>query len=244
MRRSFATLATAGVVVASTAGAPLHAGEERRTEASASFGATITKGNTDTERYNLAADYRTRLDRNRFIGTLELNRGKEDGERDVNNSRVAGRYDRFLHGPWYLNTNASVFQDRKRNLRNRTLVGVGLGYQFFDEEGLTLSVEAGPGYQRDELLDRSSESDTTARWALDYRQYFHDGAIRLFHNHEIIQNTSDSQDWIATTRTGVRVPLRANFTGSVQFNYDYERQPAGEARRFDSATLVTLNYEW
>lgn len=215
-----------------------------RTDASATFGASITKGNTDTERYNLSADYRRRAGLNRAIANLELNRGYEDGERDVNNSRAATRYDRFLTDQWYLNTNATVFQDRKRDLRNRTTIGAGAGYQFFDRDDLSLSAEAGPAWQRDELLpDNETTDDTVARWALDYRQYFNDGSVRLFHNHEIVMDASDTSDWIATTRTGVRVPLRGSLTGALQFNYDYENETTAESR-YDSTTLVTLNYDW
>ncbi len=218
--------------------------EVGETEASASLGASITKGNTDTERYNAAVDYRQRTERNRYIAGLDLNRGKSEGVEDTHNTRLFARYDRFFNGPWYLDMYTSLLQDKERDLRYRTMVGAGAGYQFFDTSELRLSIELGPGYLRQQRYDGDRESEVTARWATDYRQFFGDRAVQLFHNHEIVVPTDDSNAWMAITRTGVRTPLSQNLSASLQLNYDYDHAPPEETRRYDSVTLLNIVFEW
>ncbi len=213
-------------------------------EARASLGAMVTKGNTDTERYNATIDFRNRTERNRYTAGLELNRGKTEGEEDVHNSRVFARYDRFLRGPWYWDVHTSALQDKERDLRYRAIVGTGAGYQFFDHQALQLSVELGPSYVRQRRYDEDQESETTTRWALDYRQTLNDGLVQLFHNHEVVVPTDESDGWFASARSGIRVPLRRNLSASLQLNYDYDNDPPPETKRYDSVTLLNLAYEW
>ena len=223
--------------------APLKAAADR--EASASLGIAVNSGNTESERYDLTLDYRERTERHRFTGNLEFARGKDsDGDEDVNNSRVGGAYDFFFDGPWYANTNASWRQDRMADLRQRYLVGVGAGYQFFDDERTRLSVEFGPTYISEQTLEaRERSREGAVRWALDFRQYILDGAVRFFHRHELISELDDSDAWFITTRSGLRMPLMENLSASLQFNYDYENQTSAD-HRYDATTLVNLTYDW
>ncbi|MCG5528526.1 DUF481 domain-containing protein [Halorhodospira sp. 9621] len=240
MRRRSIHLAAA-VALATAGGSAAADGRE----ASASLGIAINQGNTESERYNLNADYLERTNAHRFTANLELNRGKDgDGDEDVNNSRIGAGYDWFFHGPWYANSNLSWRQDRKADLRQRYVAGIGAGYQFFDDDRIRLSAEAGPTYISEEKLDSGDRNrEAAARWALDYRQYFMEGALRFFHRHELISELSDSDEWFVTSRTGLRMPLMENLSASLQLNYDYDNNTEADSR-YDATTLVNLTYDW
>ncbi|MCG5531432.1 DUF481 domain-containing protein [Halorhodospira halochloris] len=215
-------------------------------EATATLGASINRGNTDSERYSLTFDYLQRTREHRFTFDAEANRGESDGEEDVNNTRAASGYDWFFHGPWYANTSLSWRQDRMRDLYSRYSFGAGAGYQFFDDDQIRLSVEFGPSYIyeiEEKIDDRESSDQGAARWALDYRQYVWEDSVRIFHRHEFVMMADDSDNWYATTRTGVRMPVRENLSASLQFNYDYDNKTTAD-HRYDSTTLVTLTYDW
>lgn len=220
--------------------------DEQVTEASATFGGSMNSGNTDSQRYNAALDYLRRGNAHRFTFEAEANRGESEGVEDVNNSRAATGYDWFFSGPWYTNSSLSWTQDKLSDLYSRYTAGAGAGYQFFDDERVRLSVEFGPSYIYEESLQaRDTEDEAAARWALDYRQYLLEGAVRIFHDHEVIVSLDDSDNWYATTRTGLRMPVRENLSASLQFNYDYNNQPPPKAEyKYDSATLITLTYDW
>ncbi|MFW6345162.1 MAG: DUF481 domain-containing protein [Halomonas sp.] len=231
-----AALAASGTVLA----------EDGR-EATASLGLSINKGNTESERYNLAGDYLERSNDHRYSASLELNRGKDgDGEEDVNNSRLGVGYDRFFSGPWYGNSRLSWRQDRQADLRQRYVASIGGGYQFFDDERVRLSAESGPTYLSEEALASGERTREAAlRWALDYRHTFSEGALRFFHRHELLVVTDDADDWFLTTRTGLRMPLMDNLSASLQLHYDYNNEPPSSAEtEYDATTLVNLTYDW
>ncbi len=248
MTQRLCTAAAAAAAVAFTPAAPGQQEDspdaEEYTEASASLGAAVSSGNTDAERYNANGEYLERSDRYRYVLGLEFHRGESDGEEDINNSRLLGNYDWFFDGAWYANSSASWLQDRERDIRGRYVFGVGAGYQVFDNERLRLSLEAGPSYVSEEPTGGGERSEDAAlRWALDYRQRFADSKVRLFHRHEIVIAASDTQDWFATTRTGLRLPIQGGFSASLELSYDYDNQTT-EEYHYDAATLANLAYTW
>lgn len=241
----------AAAAAAAVALTPLAAAQQEQpreggayTEASASLGVAVNSGNTDSERYNANAEYLERSDGYRYVLGLEIHRGESDGEQDVNNSRLSGSYDWFFDGAWYANSSASWLQDRERDIRGRYVIGAGAGYQFFDNERLRLSAEAGPSYISEEPTGGGERTEDAAlRWALDYRQNLADSTVRLFHRHEIVVAASDAQDWFATTRTGLRLPVQGGLSASLELSYDYDNQTT-EAYHYDAATLANLAYTW
>ncbi len=246
MLRRFTPAAAVAVAVAAT-GATAASEEGGRREATASLGITINQGNTESQRYHLSAEYLERSNAHRYSANLELNRGQDDtGEEDVNNSRVGVGYDRFFHGPWYAYSSASWRQDRQADLRQRYVLSGGAGYQFFDSDRLRLSAETGPTYVSEQTIETEERTrEAAARWALDYRQDLAEETLRLFHRHELIVVTNDVEQWFLTTRTGLRLPLRANLSASLQLNYDYDNSPPPSAESdYDATTLVNLTYSW
>lgn len=215
-------------------------------EAAATLGATVNQGNTDSELYNASLEYLQRSNQHRVSFDATANRGESAGVEDVNNTLAAAGYDLFLHGPWYANSRVAWQQDRLSDLYSRYSIGAGAGYQFFDDEITRLSVELGPSYIYEESLQaRASTEEAAVRWSLDFRRYIGDGAMRLFHNHEVVVMTDDSENWYAITRSGLRLPLRENLSASLQFNYDYDNQPPpAAAKSYDSTTLFALTYDW
>lgn len=228
-------------------GSPLvMAEDEQRTEASASLGAAVNSGNSESERYNANIDYLKRSSDHRFVFNAEANRGESEGIEDANNTRAATTYDWFFHGPWYANSNLSWHQDRLSDLYSRYALGAGAGYQFFDDERIRLSVEFGPNYIYEETLETGETSDEAAgRWALDYRHNLNEGAVSIFHRHEIVMIAEDTDNWYATTRTGLRIPVREHLSASLQLNYDYENQRRATAEEnYDASTIINLTYNW
>jgi hypothetical protein len=55
----------------------------------------------------------------------------------------------------------------------------------------------------------------------------------------------DSEDKVLwQSWTGLRVPLADGFAGAVEFEYDYDSNPAVEAKTTDTTVRVKLGYEW
>lgn len=215
-----------------------------RTSGNVAFGGSMTRGNTRTEALNINADFEARTDVNRLRLFAEGARAKEDGDLSRESARGGMRYDHFVSDRLYLNSNLSLTTDRFRDLKLRTIVGGGLGYQFFETPQRVLSAELGLSYINEEFREASNESRTAARWALDYEQHLLGERLRFFHNQEGFQGLEDSRDLLVLTRTGLRFPLMLGMTGTAQVNVDYDRDPPAGNTSTDTAYLLTVGYSW
>lgn len=215
-----------------------------RTTGNIAFGGSLTRGNTETEAYNANADFEARTDVNRLRLHAEGNRAKDDGDLSRENARGGMRYDHFVTERLYLNSNLSLATDRFRDLRLRTTVGGGLGYQFFETETRRLSTEAGLSYINEEFREAENDGRGAARWALDYEERLFGDTLRFFYNHEALQGFEQSDDFLLFVRTGLRFPLVLGMTGTAQVNLDYDRSPPEGNTTTDTAYLLTIGYSW
>lgn len=214
-----------------------------RTSGNISVGGSLTRGNTRTESAFGAADFTARTNVNRIRFSAEANRAKDGEELSRDNAAGSLRYDHFLSERTYINTSVNLSRDRFRDLRLRTSAGVGLGYQFFDNAQRSLSVELGASYVNSNYYTADNEANPAARWALDYQERLF-GGVRLFHAQEGFQSMDSSDELQVTTRTGVRFPLLAGISGTLQANIDYNKTPPAGNKTTDSAYLLTAGYSW
>ncbi|MEX0870958.1 MAG: DUF481 domain-containing protein [Aquisalimonadaceae bacterium] len=214
-----------------------------RTSGNINVGGTLTRGNTRTEAANANAAFEARTNVNRFRAAGEVNRASDDDELFRDDASASARYDHFVSERVYVNSSIALSRDRFRDLRLRSSAGVGLGYQIFENPRRSLSAELGGSYVSQEYYDAENETNPAFRWALDYEERLFTG-IRLFHNQEGLQNLEDSSELLLRTRTGLRFPLIAGITGTIQANVDYDHSPPANSRSTDSAYLVTAGYSW
>ncbi|MDN3519225.1 DUF481 domain-containing protein [Aquisalimonas lutea] len=215
-----------------------------RTSGDISLGMRLTGGNDQRRSINgkAAATVRTEVNRLRFNG--EFNQAEDDGEETEDNAAGNIRYDHFVSERTYVNANVGLARDEFRDLRLRSSFGVGLGYQVFDTDRRQLSGELGISYVNEDYYSDGSESNPAGRWALDYEERLAGDGLRLFHTQEGLVNVDDTDDVVITTRTGLRFPIAAGITGTVQANVDYESQPVGDNERTSTAYVITAGYSW
>ena len=215
-----------------------------RSSGDINLGAQLTDGNTRSRSVSANTNATVRSDVNRVRFNAEINRERTADQDTVDNAAAGLRYDHFLSERFFATTNFSVVRDRFRDLRLRTTVGAGAGYQFFDTDQRTLSAEAGVSYVNEDFITTENQDNPAGRWALDYRERFLDGGLRLFHNQEGLVSLDHADDFVVRTRTGVRFPFVIGMTGTFQVNVDYENEPRADARRTDSAYIITAGYSW
>jgi putative salt-induced outer membrane protein YdiY len=215
-----------------------------KTSGFVNIGIKTTEGNTDTESYHADAEFVARTAANRYtVGTV-LNYAEDDGDTTANDKRAYARYDHFVSQRWYINTNTSFLRDEFKDLRLRSTLGAGMGYQVLESDTATLSVELGGTYIRQDYQEGEDDSSIAARWALDYSQDLFNEGITLFHNHELLKGVGDEALFLAYTRTGVRFPLVSGLAGTAQVNYEYNDNPQGDRAYADTTYLLTLGYSF
>lgn len=207
-------------------------------------GVNISSGNTDTEQYHLDAETVARTLENRFTLGATFNRTTDSGTETASNATGYGKYDHFLSEQWYTYANALFTRDEFKDLKLRTTLGLGSGYQFFESEPLSLSLEGGLTYVNEDFYHKEDESYPAGRWALDYERLLFGTRLRFFHKHEGLAGLTDVDDLLILSKTGIRAPLGQGLTASAQVDVDWDNTPAAGNDSTDTRYLLNLGYEW
>lgn len=208
------------------------------------LGGAITQGNTDTSLIRVDAEAIARTKKNRFTVGGVVNRAKSNDIDTEYNSRGYGKYDHFLTKQWYLYTNATLENDRFRDINLRTSAGVGNGYQIYEQDDLNLAIEGGINYINVDYDQAEDDGYASGRWALRYDQKPLSGNVQLFHQHEVLFGLDDIAKTLVFTKTGLRVPIASSLNASTQLNFDYNNQPAAGREKLDKTLLFSLGYGW
>lgn len=207
-------------------------------------GANVSSGNTDTEQYHVDAEVVARTLDNRYTVGATFNRSTDDGTETASNATGYGKYDHFLTEKWYAYTNALFTRDEFKDLKLRTTLGLGSGYQFHESEALNLSLEGGLTYVNEDFYNKEDDSYPAGRWALDYNRLLFGTRLRFFHYHEGLAGLEDVDDILILSKTGIRAPLAQGMTASAQVDVDWDNTPAAGNDSTDTRYLLNLGYEW
>jgi putative salt-induced outer membrane protein YdiY len=209
----------------------------------ADLGGAITQGNSDTSVLRFDTEGIARTKKNRLTLGGKVNRAKSNDEQTEFNSKGYAQVDHFLSKKWFVYGNGSLEHDRFKNISLRSNVGLGSGYQFYEQTDLNLSVEAGINYVNVDYDQAEDESYASGRWALKYDQLIFSN-VRFFHQHEVLISLENSADTLVFTKTGLRVPIAENLNASTQLDIDYDNEPAVGREKADKTLLFSLGYGW
>jgi len=209
----------------------------------ANLGGAITQGNSDTSALRFDTEAIARTKKNRLTLGGNINRAKSNDESTEFNSRAYTQLDHFISKKWFVYANASGEHDKFRDIKLRSNVGAGSGYQIFERPDLNLSVEGGLNYVHVDYKEAEDESYPTARWALKYDQLLF-ANVKLYHQHEVLVSLENTADTLVFTKTGLRVPIAKNLNASTELNVDYDNEPADGRERLDKTLLFSVGYGW
>jgi putative salt-induced outer membrane protein YdiY len=206
-------------------------------------GGALTDGNTDTEAFNLDTEAVARSKTKRFTIGAIVNRAESRGIDTQFNSRGYLKYDHFLSKKWYVYANSAFENDKFRDIKLRSSLGVGSGYQLFEMPTMNLFIEGGLNYINTDFYVAESESYPAARWSAKYDQLVL-GKTKFFHEHEILASLEDADNILLFSKTGLRVPVNERLHAAAQYNYDWSKTPAPGREEADSALIFSLGYGW
>ncbi len=208
------------------------------------LGFSANRGNTDNNQLMYDVEGVARgIDNRITIGAMGEQKD-ENGAETARNNRAYLKYDHFYHKRWYGYANTSFEEDRFRDLNLRATIGVGTGYQFVESELRNLSLEGGVTYVNEDFDIGEDEGFAAGRWALRYDQFLFGTTTQFFHVHEGLVSVEEPKDFLWQSQTGLRFPLVTNLNATIQYNIDYDNEPSGDAKKTDSAYIMSVGYEW
>lgn len=207
-------------------------------------GGSGNRGNNDTDSLHVDGEAVARLQRERYTLNGTLDRGKDRGLVTRQNSRVSGKYDRFIERTWYGYALATMEEDRFRDIDRRTTLGAGLGHQLFEDERTNLSIEGGLNHVRTDFALAPDESYPALRWALKFDRKLQGSELQVFHSHEVLSDLQRTERTFVRSQTGLRIPLMQRLLATAQLNVDFDNAPAPGKVKSDRTYLFTVGYQW
>jgi len=202
------------------------------------------KGNSESNEFDFDFRASRRWRWHRVEGYAEIEYDTTRGFDSSDNWTWMANYNRLFRSRWYGSLFVLSKHDRFADLRLRFLLGPAAGYRFFDSEPLTLSLESGIMYLNDDFIDQPDQEFWGPAWWLDYKQKVWRERLEIFHRQLGFVAGNDSRKKLWRSWTGVRVPLVAGFVGTVEYEVDYDSQPAVESLTTDNTLNLKLGYKW
>ena len=201
-------------------------------------------GNTDKDEIDVdyQLEYRRGWHRFRSLGSFEYD---TDGDEKITDKWASfNQYSRVFPSYWYGAAWLALEHDRFADLRLRTVGGPAVGYLVAESETFNLAVEAGPAALQEDFYGQPDQDFMGTAFFLRYDQLVWQDRLQPYHRQFGYAALNGDDKYLWQSWTGLRMPLAGGFTGAIEFEYDYDSDPAVEAKTTDTTLRLKLGYEW
>lgn len=209
-------------------------------------------GNSHLRNVSILGDLVARSEQLRLTLLGRYVNGDNNGSLQVRNARGTIKLDFFITKRFFWYASAYVENDFLQNLKLRTAISSGPGYQFIDRgdfngifKDMTFYAEAGPTYFNEDYRDNSITGDRAsfrARIAMKWDWPLFDGRVTLYHYNEIFPSVQNASDFFFTMDNGVRMKILAGLASGFQVTTRYNNRPPAGTGDTDNLYLLTLGY--
>ncbi|MEQ8861239.1 MAG: DUF481 domain-containing protein [Pseudomonadales bacterium] len=214
-----------------------------KVSAQANVGVTLSSGNTSSENLHLDGQLVTRTKRNRYTLGGEYNKEESENVLVKQNWNSLVKYDHFVSDRWYWFNSATFENDDFADLELRSAIAAGMGFQFYETDTRSLSVEFGPSYIDENYIVAADDSFVGSRWALNYDQRLWDG-LSFYHYNEGLLGLEDTKELTVRSRTGLRMNVSERIIARIQTAIDWDNSPPADTDSTDFEHSLTIGYQF
>jgi len=202
----------------------------------AGLAATVSNGNSDTERFSTLIESTYENDKVEHSLTLHIKKEEAEEETTKDEFDLDYLYKRFLTEKWYASGNAEYFTDELKNVDSRITLGAGIGHQFWDDSFGSFSTDVGISYVQEEI-NGEDESNPALRWGLEYRRFLFSKKLEAFHTQSVLFIPDSDRGEVVETSTGLRYTMNSRIDAFTRVDVNHETKPAPDTSKTD----VTYN---
>jgi len=201
------------------------------------LGISASSGNTETSAQNYLLESvltRSRSD-HKFNFTYDT---QEDENVKTKEQLLAGyRYRRFFGERWYGLGNIGYQENQFKDIDYRWTLGVGGGYQFWDDSTGALSTDLAANYVIEELGGIKDENPAL-RWGLSWNRFFMAKKAEAFYEHNVLFIFADTRNTVYNGSTGVRFNLTDMLTANLRVDVAHETDPGPDLKKTDITYVI------
>lgn len=223
---------------------PWELGEGHKFTGAVNIATKVEQGNSEQTELDLDFNFNVKWWKSQWLSYGQLDYDTTRGVESTDNWSLINHYDYTFHGKWFASAALLLKHDFFADLKLRTTLGPALGYRFFSSDGLNLRTEASISYLIDNYYDQADEKAWGLGWYIDYDQKVWKQRLQLYLRQLGFFSFDQSDKNLFRIWAGVRVPLKAGFMGSLEYEMDYDSDPAVAAETTDKTFRLKLGYKW
>jgi len=212
-------------------------------------GYSQTTGNSHLRNASLIGELVARSEQLRLTMNVRYVYGDDSGSLITRNARGTIKLDFFITKKLFWFASAYFENDRFQDLKLRTALATGPGYQWIDRDDysgilkdMTLYTEAGLAYFNEDFNVTGDKSSVRGRISVKWNWPFFEDRITIYHFSELFPSVQNTSDVYLTMDNGVRFKLWQGFVSSFQVTTRYNSRPAPGTGDTDNLYLITLGY--
>jgi len=213
---------------------------------------TQTTGNSHLRNGSALGDFVARSEQLRLTLDGRYVYGDKDKQLSARNARGTIKMDFFITKRLFWFASAYFENDTFQDLKLRTALASGPGYQFIDRgdyaspwlKDLTLYAEAGLSYFNEDFTNTSDRSSFRGRWAVRLNWPILDESMTFYHYEEFYPSLQNTSDYYLTMDNGIRFRIFEGFVSGIQVTTRYNSNPAPGTGDTDNMYLLTLGYSF
>ena len=219
---------------------------ERRYEGDFDMGGSRLSGNTNTAAMNASLLFTIWTKRHRFHTDGKYNFASADNVETANNARLNLRYDYFFSKKTFMPVFNFLEQDQFQGLNARVTLGVGLGYQFWDQDDHKLKGYMGPAWVYEDFVETGETVTPTWAWGLRWEKEFFSDNVKIFHNQQGYRDFAGdkSRALRLVFEQGVRVEVYGDLYMKLEFDWRFNSEPEPGKAQSDETFVWGLGYSW
>lgn len=211
---------------------------------------TQATGNSHLRSISVLGDFVARSEKHRLTLQGRYVYGDDAGSLLTRNARLTITLDHFITKRLFWNESVYLENDRFQDMRLRTSLASGPGYQWIDRgdftglfTAMTFRTEVGPSFFNEDFISPLPDKVSfRARVAMKWDWSLFDGKVELYHNAEMFPSLQDFSDFYLTMNNGVRFKLLGGLTSGLQVTTRYNNRPPVGKTNTDNLYFLTLGY--
>jgi putative salt-induced outer membrane protein YdiY len=200
-------------------------------------GISASTGNTETSAQNYLLESILNRSRSDHKLSFTYNTQEDDDVKTKENLKAGYRYRRFFGERWYGLGNAGYQEDEFKGVDYRWTLGLGGGYQFWDDSQGALSTDLGVNYVIEEL-EGVKDENPAIRWGLDWNRFLWAKKAEAFYNQSVLFIYSDPDNTVYHGSAGIRFNVTEMFTANFRVDVAHETEPADDLKKTDVTYVI------
>lgn len=214
-------------------------------------GFSQTAGNSHLRTASLLGEFIARSEQLRLTINGRYVYGDNANTLIARNARGTIKLDFFITKRLFWFATAYFESDQFQDLKMRTALSSGPGYQFVDRgdfggvlKDMTLYAEAGLSYFNEDFRVAPDASSPRGRGSIKFNWPLLDERITVYHYSEFFPSLQNTKNYYLSMDNGVRFKIFEGFVSSIQVTTRYNSNPAKDTGDTDNLYLMTLGYSF